>query len=143
MSIAVARRLQEIAQRGEERRQRVSEIMRQSGMLVDTAHQLHFMSEGRSGRYPRTGVATNLVEEEPERGEIADDAASEPLEGVLGQVQQLLVDVDSQAGEHWNEDDALILIHLQGALAVAERKGYGVRDLQLILEGLQPRDMNQ
>jgi hypothetical protein len=62
---------------------------------------------------------------------------------VVEQVRHLLTQVDEQSRAQWSDDDTLLLVYLQKALAAAGRKGYSLREVRIILEGLRPPGMEQ
>lgn len=142
MSTVVARRLREIAERGEARRRRISEIRRQSDLLMDAVHRLRCEHCQQVGWGTATAVMPGVPVDTPPQNDALDRVVAPTDSGVLGQVQQLLREIDIRERDHWNEDDTLILICLQSALAAAIRKGYALQELQAILDGLKPPEMN-
>ena len=142
MSAVVARRLQEIAEQGETRRRRISEIRQQSSLLVDEVQRLRSEHDRPVVWSTPAAVMRRLPVDSHNRNDTPDQVAV-PIDGdVLSQVQQILHEIDTQEREHWNEDDTFILICLQSALAAAMRKGYALQEVRAILDGLKPPDMN-
>lgn len=133
MSEVVALRLQEMAERQEERRGRVSEIRRESRALLHHLQELCAEFAGDSA--PRAAGAPPAADKCRE-DDLERPATGVERAGVLREVEHLLGEIDTRAREHWSEEDVVILVALHEVLAAAARKGYSLGELQALLERL-------
>lgn len=139
MSSFVTRRLAELAEQGKARRRRTSEIKQRANLLLEKARQRTYEYAWDTTRSsPQQSASISSAEPDEQEDAVLSQVRALPGGDVLDQTQALLQEMDFREREHWNDDDAQILVCLEKAWSAAARRGYTLEDLQAVLRLLAP-----